>query len=1244
MKLRTPTYLLLAVVVLANVGFARKSANPSHQVQTKQLTLKTEESRSARTISIPMDASLTREERIQLRHNYLKNLPQLTKEQLIRQAHLRNAIKNGEEPKLDLSAYSDEFGFGIDAVPGGGDIFDTWHVSFDTEADFLTFDTVTYVGSNNEWLWFDYTPSEGEEYRYLNSAIAPEPGPDGLAGSVLEAKEQAIEIKVGVAKESENGDPYRVASLLVDLWLEDPDYDGDGDGWLDDYMLLEILEEPKWHLDTFGSHTTDQEVWYMGDHIWDNSGYHNEWLQYLDTNPVDLTGASAPVLTFKTAWSSEDEWDGGTVLVSTDAGATWAEVTPDGDYPSDYIYAFNYHWNDASDSGIDFGEVTAGNHGGYTGHEGHVGDNWTDQSIALSSFIGETVIVRFAFASEAGYSPAQSGFDGGWWLDAINVADGGDNLVTALTPTHEGAGYTGDKPWLMLDYYYDTKGGQSLTDSYSITGNIIGSFADSITVRFYAIFDDNNDGSSGGWGFEVGDVKLRVTTRFEKDAGATFVDLVTAGGDSVLATDGYALVGTEYDPITTIQNFGLTDIGIYNAFVEIENAYGDIEYQEFIYTYGPDGAMGDTLLQYPAAQDFNDDESFYNFPNWTPTDQGDYVIRAYVQFLKDDDEPEDDMIEIPFHVFNSPPTAAFPLDAADDSTLFAGGWTFEAARGDTSFFMYPYFGADNEVLWHTQLAAADTMDERLISPIVNLSGEVDHALIFEQHIWANAHPSWQLDIEGTVDGGTNWSTILSTTAASPYDARHNNYNLDLSAFDGEATFQLGIHLTFADTMAGPAPYGYASIDGIVIYPNADLTAPSAPSGVAATGGDLIANVTWTGGDADVMYYSVYASEYDHVDSSWHELDVSASKAAAVVDISENAVPFYFFVTGTDRNGNESVLSASAAATGADTTAPAAITDLYAEIVEDTLRIEWAAPYESGVDALTTYDIRYSLAPITAATFDTNTAVHDTLTPAVAAKGTKEQAWMPIAAPAVGGQVFVAIKTTDENSLVSALSNVANTDHIVPAQVTDLAVSHNETTDIITLTWTAPGDDDTLGTVASYDIRVAYTEPPFDFKKATVLDVVVPATEPGGTITVALDPASQPVYPDFKMSFALIASDDVGNESERSNIAAHGFEWLAVDQNEALPTTYSLRQNYPNPFNPETSIEFTLPEQAKVVLTIYNMLGQEVKRLEEGVLAAGYYRLVWDATDNSFRNLPSGIYFYRISSAKFNKTMKMVLLK
>ena len=97
--------------------------------------------------------------------------------------------------------------------------------------------------------------------------------------------------------------------------------------------------------------------------------------------------------------------------------------------------------------------------------------------------------------------------------------------------------------------------------------------------------------------------------------------------------------------------------------------------------------------------------------------------------------------------------------------------------------------------------------------------------------------------------------------------------------------------------------------------------------------------------------------------------------------------------------------------------------------------------------------------------------------------------------------------------------------------------------------------------------------------------------------------------------------------------------ISVEEIEEIPTTYSLIQNYPNPFNLTTKIQYSLLEASYVVLPVYNNLGQEVMQLVNENQSARKY-----IVDLNAHNLQSGVYFYRLQTAKFVDTKKMLLLK
>ncbi|MCH7549036.1 MAG: T9SS type A sorting domain-containing protein, partial [Candidatus Krumholzibacteriota bacterium] len=88
----------------------------------------------------------------------------------------------------------------------------------------------------------------------------------------------------------------------------------------------------------------------------------------------------------------------------------------------------------------------------------------------------------------------------------------------------------------------------------------------------------------------------------------------------------------------------------------------------------------------------------------------------------------------------------------------------------------------------------------------------------------------------------------------------------------------------------------------------------------------------------------------------------------------------------------------------------------------------------------------------------------------------------------------------------------------------------------------------------------------------------------------------------------------------------------------------LRQNYPNPFNPVTTIEYSLGERSHVTLRIYNVAGQLVRTLIDDVRVAALHTATWDGQNDAGQGVASGVYFYRLQSAGFVQTKKMVLLK
>jgi len=143
----------------------------------------------------------------------------------------------------------------------------------------------------------------------------------------------------------------------------------------------------------------------------------------------------------------------------------------------------------------------------------------------------------------------------------------------------------------------------------------------------------------------------------------------------------------------------------------------------------------------------------------------------------------------------------------------------------------------------------------------------------------------------------------------------------------------------------------------------------------------------------------------------------------------------------------------------------------------------------------------------------------------------------------------------------------------------------------------------------------------------------------------------------KNSLHLASVKSQPNETNPNFTSASEFERLDTlsgnmvairDKNNQL-RGFKLLRNYPNPFNPSTTIKFEVPGQSFVTLKVYNILGQEVATLVNGVKQAGSYDITFSAKGGStsggdVNNLSSGIYFYRLTAGQKIMTKKMILLK
>jgi hypothetical protein len=160
-------------------------------------------------------------------------------------------------------------------------------------------------------------------------------------------------------------------------------------------------------------------------------------------------------------------------------------------------------------------------------------------------------------------------------------------------------------------------------------------------------------------------------------------------------------------------------------------------------------------------------------------------------------------------------------------------------------------------------------------------------------------------------------------------------------------------------------------------------------------------------------------------------------------------------------------------------------------------------------------------------------------------------------------------------------------------------------------------------------------------EVNVLDVV-------GIINVILDIGTCPPTGSAKLSSPVMEF----LESLQPYFSTQDYETFMTMVKSAfteVPTAFVLEQNYPNPFNPCTDIKYQIAESGYPVyttLTVYNILGQEVKILVDQIQDPGQYTVTWDGRDNGDRQMASGVYFYRLSvdGGRWSESKSMVLMK
>ena len=190
---------------------------------------------------------------------------------------------------------------------------------------------------------------------------------------------------------------------------------------------------------------------------------------------------------------------------------------------------------------------------------------------------------------------------------------------------------------------------------------------------------------------------------------------------------------------------------------------------------------------------------------------------------------------------------------------------------------------------------------------------------------------------------------------------------------------------------------------------------------------------------------------------------------------------------------------------------------------------------------------------------------------------------------------------------------------------------------VTLQWTAPGDDGTIGRATRYDLRysvVPITE--LNFATSTAISGLPSPSVAGTTQTFT----ATNVPGDVALFFAIKTVDEVGNWSPISNLVVHPAQTADVP----LPGEISFSSPYPNPVVRVAHMAYTLPRPAVVRVDAYDVTGRHVRTIASGFRDAGTGDVAWDLRDDDGRALGAGVYLIRAQLADRSWTRRVVAVR